>query len=111
MRQSHIAIIALIAVAGSYQKATAASCHDQIVLLEAAAMQSARNPALGPTTSETVGAKLSHQPTPNSVRQGEEEAEARFANILTRAKKLDAEGRPQECMQAISEAKLLFDFR
>jgi hypothetical protein len=82
------------------------TCSDEIGQLEAL-VESMGNPMAKPRLSQSVGAQLHHQPTPESVRRAEEDARLRFAAILARAKILIAEGKTTECMQSVAEAKRL----
>jgi hypothetical protein len=101
-------------IAGAVLALTAASAHagpcaDEIVKFEeAVSHRAATNPGAGPTARQSVGAQLSRQPTPSSVAQAEQQAQASFAAMLERAKTLDAQGNA-ECMQALDEAKLRFN--
>jgi hypothetical protein len=46
-----------------------------------------------------------------SVQRAEEVAQSRFSAISARAKALHTEGKTTECMQAVTEAKLLLGFK
>jgi hypothetical protein len=91
--------------------AEAGPCTKKIAQFEKAVRQSAKNPDAGPTGRESLGAKLSRQPTRESVKQAEEQAQETFDQALARAKALDAQGKRAECMQALSKAKSLFDLQ
>jgi hypothetical protein len=93
----------------STASAQAGPCTADIVRLENTVRNSARNPLAGPTAPQTVGAQLGRQPTLDSVRQAEEQADARFESALVRAKALDMQGRGAECARALGEARLLLD--
>jgi hypothetical protein len=95
----------------SIASAHAGPCSDAIAQVEAAANQSAGNPAVGPTAQQSIGAQLGRQPTPESVQRAEEGAQTRLAAVLARAQALDAEGKTAECMQAVTEAKLLLGLK
>jgi thiamine monophosphate synthase len=47
-------------------------------------------------------------PTPESVNQAERRAKAGIEAVLARAKKLDAEGKRAACMEALTDAKLIY---
>jgi hypothetical protein len=89
--------------------AYAVPCGTQIAHFEDFVRHSEKNPESGPTAPQSVGAQLGHQPTPSSVMQAEEQAQTGFEATLARAKTLDAQGRDAECMQALRDAKLLFN--
>jgi hypothetical protein len=85
--------------------AHAATCRDEIARLQSAARRVATNPDAGPAAPQSVGAQLGHQPTPESVKQAEKQAQSRFAAILARARALDARGRHAQCMHAVTDAR------
>jgi hypothetical protein len=96
-------VFAVLATAPSL--AHAATCRDDIAHLRSAARRVATNPDAGPAAPRSVGAQLGHQPTPESVKQAEKQAESRFAAILARAQALDARGRRAQCMRAVADAR------
>jgi hypothetical protein len=87
--------------------AHAGVCGGAIAQLEALVDPSTENRVSTLTVPQSIGAQLHHQPTPESVRRAEENAQLRFAAILARAKILDVEGKTTECMQSVTEAKRL----
>jgi len=89
--------------------ALAGPCTADISQLENTIRNSATNPLAGPTGQQTIAAQLGHQPTPDSVRQAEEQASEKVESTLSRAKVLDAQGRGAECERALHEARLLLD--
>jgi len=91
--------------------AEAGPCTKEIAQFEQAVRQSARNPDIGPTAPQSIGAQLHREPTPGSVKQAEESAQTRFGNALSRAKRLDATGKRAECLRALAKAKSLFDLQ
>ena len=91
----------------STASALAGPCTAEISHLENTVRNLAMNPLAGPTGQQTVAAQLGHQPTPDSVRQAEAQADAGLESILARAKTLDAQGRGGACARALREAKLL----
>ena len=101
-----VAILGLGVVA-----AEAGPCTKQIAAFEQSVRASGKNPDAGPTARESLGAKLSRQPTRKSVKQAEQQAQETFEGALARAKALDAQGKRAECMQALSKAKSLFDLQ
>ena len=108
MKQLSAFIVCLALGCGS---AAAGPCSDEIAQFETAVRQSAKTPYAGPTGVETTGAKLSHQPTPSSVNQAEQHAQSRFADVMAHVRDLDAKGNRADCMQALTDAKLLFSFQ
>ena len=85
--------------------AHAASCSDDIARLEAAVRDQAANPLGGPSAPQSISAQLRRQPTPDSVRRAQGEAQLRFAALLSYAKALDARGDHAQCAQAVGKAK------
>jgi hypothetical protein len=105
-----LAILIVCTVVGvTISSAHAGPCAEDIAQVREAARRSATNPAAGPSAAQSVGAQLGRQPTPESVKRGEEDAQSRFAAILARADALDAEGRYADCMQAVSDAKRVLE--
>ena len=102
------AAIIVCATLGPTGLAHAGACADQITQLRQAARQSAA-PGAGPTAPQSVGAQLHHQPTPESVGQGETYAQSTFAAALARAEALDAEGNETECLLAARKAKQMLE--
>jgi hypothetical protein len=67
MNPSAMTLVVCIALGLGVTSAHASPCGDEIAQLEKAARQSESNPAAGPTASQSIGAQLRHQPTPESV--------------------------------------------
>jgi hypothetical protein len=61
-----------------------------------------------PSGPQSVGAQLHHQPTPESVARADRRARADFKEALARAKHFDALGERNECMGALTEARLIY---
>ena len=91
--------------------AHAGPCTEQITQFEQTVRQSAGTVGAGPTEQQSVGAQLRHQPTPNSVREAEAQAQASFQAALARAKELDQDGNDAGCMQALAEARRRFNLQ
>lgn len=106
MNPSAMTVAVYIALALGVTSAHASPCSDEIAQLEKAVRQSESNSAAGPTASQSIGAQLGHQPTPESVRRAEVDSRGGVDAILTRAKALDAEGKTAECMELVGTAKL-----
>ena len=90
--------------------AHAGPCTGAIGQLETAMHRSTATEDVVPTAPQTIGAQLGHQPTPASVRRADTRAEARFDAVVARAKRLDARN-DGACMQALDEARQIFDAR
>jgi hypothetical protein len=111
MRLLPLTTIASAILGLSIASGHAGPCSDAIAQVKVAASQSTGNPAAGPTAQQSIGAQLGRQPTPESVQRAEEGAQTKFAAVLARAQALDAEGKATECMQAVTEAKLLLGLK
>ena len=81
---------------------------EEITQLEQRLRHAKSNPADQPTGNQTIGADLSHQPTPESVAEAKLRADAAVQAILDRAKAFDAANEKSECQKAVAEAKLRF---
>jgi hypothetical protein len=68
-------------------------------------------PAATPTASQSVGAQLHHQPTPNTVGQAAHAANQDGDAAIERAKKADAAGDAAGCNAAVIEARRLYDLK
>ena len=66
-------------------------------------------PNSGPTSTQSVGAQLHHQPTPGSVGQAAHAANKDGDAAIERARKADAAGNAADCNQALVEARRLYD--
>ena len=89
----------------------ATPCGEEIARFENAVQASQGNPDAGPTARQSVGAQLGRQPTPESVERGDEKAKAAFDAAMARAKTLDAEGKGAECLDALGQAKQMYNLR
>lgn len=108
MRQLSGALIACTTLALLAGSAQAGPCTDQIAQFEKSVQRSGKNLEAGPTAPTSTAAKLHRQPTAQSVKEAKEAAQSRFADLLARAKDLDAKGDRAACMQALNEAKLVY---
>jgi hypothetical protein len=109
MRRSLATLTVCAALAAAAGPVNAGPCGDAIARLQEAARRAATDPAIGPTAPQSIGAQLGRQPTPDSVRRAQDEAQSRFAAIVARAQALDAEGKLAECLQAVADAKRMLD--
>lgn len=91
--------------------AHAGPCTTDIAQFEQAVRQSAGNPDAGPFAVQSVGAQLTHQPTPGSVKRAKKRAQAKFEATLARAKRLDAQGNRRGCTRALARAKDMYNLQ
>jgi hypothetical protein len=103
--------IAGLALGFCVASAHAGPCTHKIAQFEQAVRQSANNPDAGPMAPQSIGAQLGYQPTPGSVQQAEERAQAAFATALARAKRLDAQGNRAGCTRALRAAKRMYNLQ
>lgn len=102
-RQIVAAFIAILAF--GLAPAKAGPCAGQVAEFEQY-MQD--HPGAVGTAPQSVGAQLEHQPTPASVASAEHSAKAQIAAVVAEAKTFDADGKQNECLEALAKAKLLF---
>jgi hypothetical protein len=107
MNRSILALIAAAVLGLTVTPVHAGPCSDEIARLEDAARRFGTNPATGPTGAQSLDAQLNRQPTPDSMRRAEQQAQSGFDVVLARAKAFDAAGKQEECMRAAAEANLL----
>jgi hypothetical protein len=88
--------------------AHAGPCTDEIARFEQEVRQAAGNPDAGPTATQTLGAQLHRQPTPESVDQAKVRARTSFEENLMRAQRLDAEGDSAGCTEALAAARRMY---
>jgi hypothetical protein len=88
--------------------AFAGPCTTQIATLDQQIKIAASNPNVGPSGTQTVGAQLHRQPTPNTVEHAEVRANADADAALARARKADAAGDAPGCQSALMEARRLY---
>jgi hypothetical protein len=107
MRFTSLASLIAMAVLGlDLACAQAGPCTAKIRQFEKAVSKPGQN--LGPGLPQSIDAQLSYQPTPESVKRAEQRAQAGFEAVLTRAKKLDREGKRAACTEALTDAKLIY---
>ena len=108
--QRQLAVAAIFGAAMHWTAtAIAGPCAGDVAKFEQTARQSGKNPVVGPTSAQTVGAQLSHQPTQQSVKQASEAAWAQFDALLAQARSLDAAGDQTGCAQSLADAKKMFE--
>src|SRR5262245_61044967 len=91
-------------LATSVACAHAGPCSSEISKIEQAVANP--NSGIAPMARQTVGAQLSHQPTPQSVARAEQKADTHYDEVLSKAKSLDAANNP-DCAKVVTELKLL----
>lgn len=108
MRHVLLALTACAIAGAGVQAAHAGLCTAEIARFEVS-MDKAEASGAVPSGTESVGAKLHHQPTPESMTLATEAAESHLADVLSHAKDLDAHGNDAACMQLLKDAELTFD--
>jgi len=109
MRSKNFAALFLAAgLCPALTAAQAGPCTARIKQFEKTMRETSSDPGIGPGLPQSIGAQISHQPTPQSVNRAEERAQAGFEAVLARAKKLDREGKRAACMEALTDAKLIY---
>lgn len=112
MDRSRLLVLITLGVIGGGVAAQAGPCANQISQVEQAIrIAQAKSGGVGagePSASQSVGAQLHHQPTPNSVQSAERMAIADGDAALERARKADAEGDAPACTRALAEAKAIY---
>jgi hypothetical protein len=101
-------IVAGLALSLGVQSADAGPCTSAIAQFEQAVRESANKPNSGPSAPQSIGAQLSHQPTPHSVVRAQRRAQAAFQAALARAKRLDARGNAA-CTKALADAEEMYN--
>ena len=97
--------LVFIAVTGTAFSAHAGPCSAQIARVEQQISAASANSEIGPTSAQTVGAQLGHQPTPQTIRDAEMRADALTQAGLERVKKADTAGNAAACTQALIALK------
>jgi len=84
-------------------------CTAQIRELELKIAGDVPGPESGPTGTQTVGAQLHRQPTPDSVINAEHAAYIDGDAAIEQSKKADSVGDATGCNQALTEAERLYE--
>ncbi len=100
------ATTALLASAGV---AHSGPCTAQIAALDQQVRALPPGPKSGPTFSQTLGAQLHHQPTPEDVTHAQKIGRKEADAALKAAREADAAGNASACEAALTEAKRLYD--
>ena len=98
-----------IAVLAGSGVAHGGPCTAQIAALEQQIRVSPPGPKSGPTFSQTLGAQLHRQPTPQDVEHAEQIGRKQADATLNAARKADAAGNAALCDAALTTAKRLYD--
>jgi hypothetical protein len=112
MERSRIVAFAAITLIAGSAASYAGPCTTQITQVEqrirAAAAKSGPGGAGDASATQSVGAQLHHQPTPNSVQGAERMANADGEAALARARNADAAGDASACTKALMEAQAIY---
>jgi hypothetical protein len=95
-----------VALALSAGPASAGPCKAQIAEIE---LSLQKMPDDIGTAPESRDALLRHQPTPASVESAKHNAKAEVTAVLAQAKAFDAQGKRDECADALAKARLLIN--
>ncbi|MGC1778773.1 MAG: hypothetical protein WBB34_12550 [Xanthobacteraceae bacterium] len=89
--------------------ASAGPCTDQIAALEQQIKALPAGPKTGPTFSQSLGAQLHQQPTPEDVAHAQKAGRKEADAALKAAHKADEAGNASACSAALEEARRLYD--
>lgn len=84
-------------------------CTEQIAALAQKMKSLPAGPKTGPTFSQTLGAQLHHQPTPEDIAHAQRSGRKQAHAALKAARAADAAGNATECNAALERAKRLYD--
>jgi len=84
-------------------------CTARITAMERKIKTKPPGPRSGPTFSQTLGAQLHYQPTPEDIEHAEEIARRQADAALEAARKADAAGNASACDAALDQVKRLYD--
>ena len=99
-------IMTMIALTFPAASASAGPCTPQIAEIEQSIQKMPNDVGTAP---ESRDALLRHQPTPASVEIAKHTAKAAVMMVLTEAKAFDAQGKAEECRDAVAKARLLIN--
>jgi hypothetical protein len=97
--------LAFVAVTGTAFSAYAGPCTAQIAQIERQVRAAGANSEIGPSSPQTVGAQLGHQPTPRTVEDAEMTADTMARATLERAREADTADDAAACTQDLSALK------
>lgn len=84
-------------------------CTAQIAALEQKIRANPPSPKSGPTFSQTLGAQLHYQPTPQDVEHAQQIAREQAEAALEAARKADAADNASACSATLDQVKRLYD--
>jgi len=108
-RRGLFACTAVAASLGGAGFAYAGPCTARIAALEQQIKALPSGPKSGPTFSQTLGAQLHHQPTPQDVEHAQQVGRTQADAALQSARDADAAGNASACNAALEQAKRLYD--
>jgi hypothetical protein len=101
-RMTRLVLLTLLVLGFGMAPAQPGPCTSEILRVEKAVSEP--NSPYTPTARQSIGAQTGRQPTPSSVAQAEEKADAAYKVALDRARALDSQDNP-DCAQAVKELK------
>lgn len=108
-RRSFFVCVAAAGLLGGVNAAYSGPCTAQIAALEQQIKASAAGPQSGPTYSQTLGAQLHYQPTPQDVRQAQHVGRKEADAALRSAHDADDADNASACNAALDQARRLYD--
>jgi hypothetical protein len=105
-----MALIVAVAMILNAAPASAGSCAAEIAQFRQSLHQK-EDSGTGVVGSapQSIDAQLEHQPTPASVARAKHDAKGQVLALLAQAEAFDAQGRRDECQQALQKANLLLN--
>jgi hypothetical protein len=91
--------------------AHAGPCSNEIAQFEQAVRESSGNPNAGAVATQSIAAQLDRQPTPDSLKRAEAQAQRAFKATVARAKKLDDKDDRAGCAKALAKAKAMYNLQ
>ena len=82
-------------------------CTEEIAQIEQAKQAAAPGPDSGPMAPQSTSAQLHRQPTPESIKQAQQQTDDAFNTALASARELDAQGKRNECSEKVTELRHL----
>jgi hypothetical protein len=110
-QQATASSIVVAALTLGIAPASAGPCSSEIAAFEAAVRQSSGKPDAGPFLRQSIGAQTGRQPTPDSIKRAEEQAQAAFDATIVRAKRMDDRGDRAGCTRALTAAKEMYNLQ
>ncbi len=103
------AVLVVAALGLDIASAHAGPCSRDIAQFEQAMRETSGKPNAGPSAKQSIGAQLDRQPTPESIKRAEQQAQASVDATLDLARRLDAQNDGAGCTKALSDAKAMYD--